>query len=310
MHILLTGASGNVGRYVLRYLLSQGHVVLATDIVPLPTDVLSSLTESFPHLSSCFRYQTADLCSIPAVQDLFESASSPIQGVIHLGAIPHPLNQDARVVHNNNVTSSYNVLYTAAKMGIKKIAQASSVNATGLSFTTQGRQTYDELPMSEEKETYKAEDPYGLSKEICECQARSLVRLFPETRIASLRFHWVGPSLEAATSRAAQNELWSWVSYDAASRACSLSLTSEGWDGAEAFNIVADDIVWEGGLTKEPRGRVPEEGNNVGTLELVDNVLKGRYGTVREGWWVEGRERRGVWDCTKAERLLGWKHDP
>ncbi|WWD16109.1 hypothetical protein CI109_100534 [Kwoniella shandongensis] len=312
MHILLTGASGLVGHDVLIYLLSQGHTVLATDIVPLPDHILSKLTDAIPDLSSKFKYLTVDLCSHTAVQQLFDDAqatTTPIEGVIHLGAIPNPLNRDARVVHNNNVTSSYNVLYTAAKMGIKRITQASSVNATGLSYTTKGRQMYDEFPLSEEKETYKGEDPYALSKEICETQARSIVRLFPGTRVASLRFHMVVPSLSIALPKTHASDLWAWVSVEASARACLLGITSEGWEGAEAFNIVADDIAWEGGLAPESKGQNQENGKHVTSLELAEHNYKGRYGGIREGWWVEGRERRGFWDCTKAERLLGWKHD-
>jgi hypothetical protein len=56
----------------------------------------------------------------------------------------------------NNTASSYNVLYTAGiKYGIKRISQASSVNATGLSFTRPGKQEFDEFPMTE-KESYRA----------------------------------------------------------------------------------------------------------------------------------------------------------
>jgi hypothetical protein len=65
------------------------------------------------------------------------------------------MNKDWRWVHNNNTASSYNVLYTAGiKYGIKRISQASSVNATGLSFTRPGMQEFDEFPITE-KETYR-----------------------------------------------------------------------------------------------------------------------------------------------------------
>ena len=76
-------------------------------------------------------------------------------GLIHLAAIPDPMHHDWRIVHNNNVTSSYNVLYTAAiKRGIKRISQASSINATGMSYTREGKQVVDELPITEQ-ETFR-----------------------------------------------------------------------------------------------------------------------------------------------------------
>jgi hypothetical protein len=47
------------------------------------------------------------------------------------------------------------VLYTAGiKYGIKRISQASSVNATGLSYTRPGMQEFDEFPITE-KESYR-----------------------------------------------------------------------------------------------------------------------------------------------------------
>jgi nucleoside-diphosphate-sugar epimerase len=151
MHILLTGVCGMVGSHVLTYLLRHGHAVTSVDIVPLPPTLAAELTPS-----QVEKHHIVDLASITATDALFESAG-PFDGVIHFGAIPNPAGgKDWRFVHNNNVASSYNVLYTAGiKYGIKRITQASSVNATGLSYTREGMQEFDEFPMTE-KETYRA----------------------------------------------------------------------------------------------------------------------------------------------------------
>jgi len=150
MRILLTGASGKVGSHTLQYLLRNGHSVTSVDVVPLP----STLATSLPSGQSD-KHHIVDLSSHTATDKLFETAG-PLDGVIHIGAIPDPKDKDWRWVHNNNTASSYNVLYTAGiKYGIKRISQASSVNATGLSYTRPGMQDFDEFPMTE-KESYRA----------------------------------------------------------------------------------------------------------------------------------------------------------
>jgi nucleoside-diphosphate-sugar epimerase len=149
MRILLTGASGKVGSYTLQYLLQRGHAVTTVDVVPLPPTVASSLPKG-----QAEKHCIVDLSSHTATDQLFEKAG-PLDGVIHIGAIPDPKDKDWRWVHNNNTASSYNVLYTAGiKYGIKRISQASSVNATGLSYTRPGMQEFDEFPITE-KESYR-----------------------------------------------------------------------------------------------------------------------------------------------------------
>ena len=146
---------------------------------------------------------------------------------------------------------------------------------------------------------------------VCELQAASLCRVHPDLRIASLRFHMVRPDYASSWPDADPTSLYSWVSLDACARACLQGITSTGWTGAEAFNIVAPEICWEGGLTKDSRRKQGEpEMELLGTLEVLESQWKGRYdlGKLNKGWW-EGRPRRALWDCSKAERLLGWKHD-
>jgi UDP-glucose 4-epimerase len=153
MHVLLTGASGRIGSYTLQYLLRNGHRVTSVDVAPLPPPVLSSLPPA-----QVDNHHIVDLASHTAVDTLFESATSKtgkLDGIIHFGSIPDPKGKDWRFVHNNNVAGSYNIIYTAMKMGIKRISQASSVNATGLSYTRPGKQIFDEFPITE-KESYRA----------------------------------------------------------------------------------------------------------------------------------------------------------
>ena len=146
MHVLITGAAGIVGSSTLVYFLEQGHTVIALDIAPLPDTVLNELP---PGSEVRLSHKVVDLRDIAALEAVFESASPPLDGVVHIGGIPNPLNNDPRFVYNTNVTTNYNILQTCAKYHIKRIVQASSVNAYGLSFTPPGHKFFDELPMNE-----------------------------------------------------------------------------------------------------------------------------------------------------------------
>ena len=152
-----------------------------------------------------------------------------------------------------------------------------------------------------------------------EYQAGALARLFPASRIASLRLHMVRESyLDSYYEHdASHGSLWSWVSLHATARAFLLGLTSEGWEGHEVFYIVAPEICWEGGVEPESQFKKGErerrleerdgsEYERVGTRELIEKSHPGTE--VDEGWW-KGNERRACFDCSKAERLLGWRHE-
>jgi len=112
------------------------------------------------------------------------------------------------------------------------------------------------------------------------------------------------------------NSLWGWTSLQSAAEACLLGLTSKEWEGHEVFYIVADEVCWEGGLEPGERFKAgelermtQEEGKEVkkiGTVELVERYHPGAK--VKVDWW-KNNPRRGCFDCTKAERLLGWRHD-
>jgi len=146
MHILLTGAAGSVGGATLRYLLAQGHRVTAIDIIAIPPALLVGIEKQ---AQSNLSAHILDLASFSALDAIIEAATPSIDGAIHIGGIPNPLNHDPRVTYGVNVTTNYNILQTCAKYGINRIVQASSVNAYGLSFTPPGHKHFDELPISE-----------------------------------------------------------------------------------------------------------------------------------------------------------------
>jgi UDP-glucose 4-epimerase len=271
MRIALTGGSGLVGRAIMREALAQGHTIVSIDRVGLETKSADGISV------------TADVTDYGALLD----AMTGCDALIHMAAIPKPFRDPDHIVHNNNVVGSYNALRAAAEHGITRVCQASSVNAIGLSYSRAPR--FDYFPLDEAHPNH-AEDAYALSKWICEQQADSLVRRYEDMRIASLRLHWVVPQREiaraAAGSDQARRDLWGYVDIDAVARAALLSLEPR-FTGHEAFYIVAPDTC-----------------SDLSSMELA----REHYPAVPVTGDLSGH--RSFFSSAKAERLLGWTHDP
>ena len=271
MKIALTGGNGRIGRAIAAEARKQGHEIVNIDRAPPP----EGAGEAFVAL---------DVSDFDGVVRAFSGCDA----VIHMAAIPSPGRHPDHIVHNNNVVGSYNVLRAAAELGIARVCQASSVNAIGLSYSRQPHFAY--FPI-DERHPNSSEDPYSLSKWICEQQADSFARRYEDMRIASLRFHLVvadragGVAHYGVASQEYSKHLWAYTRYDAAARACLLSLDA-AYTGHEAFYITAPDTVLD-----EP------------TLDLAHRF----FPDVPVRGDLSGR--RSFFSCEKAERLLGWKHD-
>lgn len=306
MHILLTGACGRIGTHTLSHLLESGHTVLATDVMDLPSSLpttAAGYTPCLPHPKLSFL--KGDLTDLSFVDTLYANKFE-FDGVIHLGAIPNPRDDlDDRKLHMINTCSSYNILRTSTDHGIKRLVQASSVNAHGLSYSPPGHAHFDRFPITEQVEK-RPEDAYAISKAECELQAEAICRWAPGTRVASLRFHMVRESYDHAWPDCTARDIFSWVSYESCARACLLALEKGEWRGHEVFNIVAPETCWEGSVEVQ-RKKGEGAGERAGTVELLtkywpDGELDMAY--------FEKNPRAAAWTSAKAERMLGWKHDP
>jgi nucleoside-diphosphate-sugar epimerase len=273
--VALTGAAGRVGHGVLDLLCRQGLSVVAIDCVPPPEQSRGGQVV----------WVQADMTDYDAVVKAFDGCDA----LVHLAAVPRPGKLEDSVVHNNNVTGSYNALRAAAEVGINRICQASSINATGSAWSRSPR--YDYFPLDEGHSTY-AEDPYSLSKWICEQQGDAVARRYSSVGIASLRFHMVVPGREqavAAYGSAAEEvgvkNLWGYTTLAAAAGACWLALDGDRL-GHDVFLVVA-----------------PGQAGGAPSLELADR----HYPTVPWRRQLNGDE--GFFDCSKADRLLGWRHE-
>ena len=122
-------------------------------------------------------------------------------------------------------------------------------------------------------------------------QADTIVRRYPETRIASLRLGWCISKASDADVVDPDSErcgLWAYVQEDAAAKAIlqAADLENRAWSGHEKFFIVAPD---------------PTHGN---TTAL--------WGTHWRNVPIKAHQSldQGFFNCSKARRLLGWVHTP
>lgn len=258
---------------MIRAALAQGHTVISLDQKPLPEEIKQ------PGLAAAI----LDMTDYAALEQAIRGADA----LVHLAAITSPYEHPDYVVHNTNVAGSYNALSAAARLGIQRVCLASSINAVGAAFSRWPR--FDYFPLDEHHPTYN-EDPYSLSKWICEQQADSFARRYEGMTMATLRLHWVVADRAAATqTQVAEEEvarqLWGYTTEAAAARACLLSLTAE-FTGHEQFFIVAPTT-----MTDEPSLK-----------------LKARFfPDVSLRCDLPGQQ--GFFNTTKATRLLGWHHD-
>jgi nucleoside-diphosphate-sugar epimerase len=276
MQIAVTGGNGDMGRALVPYLLAHGHAVVSLDRIMPSVSFMTSVGTA--------RAMVADTRDFGQVVASLRDCDA----VIHLAAHRSPVNAPDPVVYIENTGSSYNVLSAASALGIQRVCLASSINAIGGAFSRQPR--YDYFPLDEQHPTY-AEEPYALSKWVLEQQADAFARRYEWMTIASMRFHWLTDSRERAAElnrqfgQGAVRHLWAYTLLAEACRACLLALTAD-FSGHEALYIVA------------PRTIAPEPSLELARQYYPSTAIRGDLS-----------DHTGFFNCAKAERVLGWRHE-
>ena len=269
--IVVTGAAGRLGRRVVQLLVDRGKEVLATD--QLPADDLPA------------KFVRCDLMDAKAVEGVLRDA----EAVVHMGAIPGPMRVDPRVIFDNNVTSTFNVMTSAAELGLRRVVFSSS--AFGMGWAHDGNAFVPlYLPLDEEHPMVPFE-PYGLSKQVGEDIGRMIARN-SDTTVVSLRFTNVArPEVQAEfpwPTPTPENPLtlvmWAYADARDVAQAHILALDAE-IEEYEAFMIA------------QPSSRFNEP-----TIDLVKSNFGDRV-EIREG--LSGAA--SVISTEKAQRLLGWR---
>ena len=273
--IVVTGAAGRLGRRVVQLLADRGREVLATD--RLEADDLPA------------KFVPCELADARAVRNILEGA----EAVIHMGAIPGPQRAEPRVIFENNVAGDFNVMMSAAELGLRRVVFSSS--AFGMGWAHDGNAFVPRyLPLDEEHPMMPFE-PYGLTKQVGEDIGRMIARN-SDTTVVSLRFTNVAlPEVQAEFPWPAptpENPLtlvmWAYADARDVATAHVLALDAE-IDEYEAFMLA------------QPSTRFTEP-----TIDLVKRNFGDRV-EIRDG--LSGVS--SVISTEKAQRMLGWKprHD-
>ena len=269
--IVVTGAAGRLGRRVVQLLADQNREVLATDQVhadDLPAE-----------------FVRCELGDAKAVHDILGGA----EAVVHMGAIPGPSRAEPRVIFENNVAADFNVLKSAAELGLRRVVFSSS--AFGMGWAHDGNAFVPlYLPLDEEHPMMPFE-PYGLTKQVGEDIGRMIARN-SETTMVSLRFTnvplpevqeefpWPAPTPENPLTLV----MWAYADARDVAQAHVLALDAE-IDEYEAFMLA------------QPSSRFAEP-----TIDIVKNNFGDRV-EIREG--LSGTA--SVISTEKVQRMLGWR---
>jgi len=113
MHILVTGGSGRIGRYVVQELLRAGHEVTSVDVVPGPVSGGRSLQVDLTDAGQVFQ------------------AAAGVRAVVHMGAWADAGQVPDTRTYGDNVRGTFNLFQAAADLGIRRIVSASSAQVYG-----------------------------------------------------------------------------------------------------------------------------------------------------------------------------------
>lgn len=232
MQVLVTGASGKIGREAMRALKAAGHRVIGVDLKPGSVDNMRVAT-----------VDCTDFGAIMGALSGIDTLGRP-DAVVHLAGIPAPGLADDETIFRVNTLSTYNVFSACTRLSIKRIVWASSETLLGLPFV----EPPQFLPIDESHPDLPNWS-YSLAKQMGETIADHMVRWHPDLAIVSLRFSNVFDEADYAMRAVADQRpdirklnLWGYVDARDAGEACRLAIEAP-LSGHEKMIIAAADNV-------------------------------------------------------------------
>ncbi len=151
--ILVTGAAGLLGRFVVRELLAKGYKVRGLDRRAGETDA---------------EWHVGDVTD-PA---LVARAMAGVDGVMHIAAIPNIWSGDGQTIMRVNLLGTYTVFEAAEAAGVKRAVFCSSDSVAGYTVR-EGRMLHPRYAPLDLDHPLLATDPYAISKVMGEDLARA-----------------------------------------------------------------------------------------------------------------------------------------
>ena len=174
MQILLTGGSGSVGKAVVARLVQSGHAVR---VIGRRADLAFEGAE----------YQACDINDYPRLREAIRGC----EAVVHLAAVPAPGIASSEEIFRINCAGTFNVFQAAAEEGIRRVVQASSINATGQFYGVKPAPLHY-LPIDEQHPVFSS-DAYSYSKHVIEEIGEYFWRREGISSVA-YRLPWVAPA--------------------------------------------------------------------------------------------------------------------
>jgi UDP-glucose 4-epimerase len=275
MRVWVSGSRGKLGGEVCREVAAAGHDVVGADAKPLAAAG-----------DDGDGTEVVDLLDRHAVAGSLRGADA----IIHCAGIPSPEDIAPADLVRVNTMSTFNALEEAWNAGIRTAVLASSGSIYGTAWSPEPLdQPY--LPVDEDSPLQYV-DPYALTKDFLERMGQMYARR--GMTVTALRFQWILTgdelrSLDGATSeREDARNLWGYVDLEDAARACLLAVT-RGDRGRpfETLLITAPDT----------RSRRPTE-QLIAEYSPASDLRAPLTGAM------------GGFDCSRAERVLGWTARP
>jgi nucleoside-diphosphate-sugar epimerase len=227
MKVIVTGSSGQIGRYVMKEFVEAGHEVTGLDLQP---------AESVPG-----GFLLVDLTNAGEIYNAL--ARTGAEAVVHLGAWANAgVAPDPRT-YGENTTGTFNLFQACADMGIRRIVSASSAQVYGFAGAPPHYTPVDE------DHPVRPVNCYALSKVAGEQAADYFVRNYG-LEILSFRFmgvrppHKIGGEIEAMAEDPASGSWLLWTRTDArdAARACRLAIEATQVEPGP-YNITGAEVV-------------------------------------------------------------------
>lgn len=274
MHVLITGAGGNLGRALVPALVEAGHTPRLMDFRPLET----------PH-----SFIQGDVRRADDVR----RAVAGVDAVVHAAAL-HGIHLRNWATHDYwaiNVTGTFNVYDAARAAGVTQLVLCSTMGVYGAS----AQPPADAWGVVTEELPCLPADIYGVSKRLCEELARDYGRLWG-MRTVSLR---LGMFVPERFERYGFRLLFGGVDDRDVAQAVLRALAYAPPRGFDAFNIMADVPFTDA----DAHGL---QHDLLGTLERFYLGVS-RLATARELNLSDLVWGRTIWRVDKAKRLLGYQ---